>query len=305
MRTTILALVLAAVAAAPALAGGPDALKPAAATDNVMLDTQGFWRVRTVWETQELVLPNGEIKHVRIDGPSAFFQKNPAVLEAPESAYKVVEVPTVRLPADTPADWMKPEFDDGSWVRLRGPFLSNSIDENWKTILVRGEFEVIDQGQAGELFLSLAFRGGAVVYLNGMELTRVSMPKGEVTPHTPAEPYGLDSFITKDGFVMFRNDKSPENKAGMDARIRSLNSFRIPRDKMKKGVNVLAVSIHRAPTAAQYYMRHCKGTWALHDDCRWACIGLAGIRLLPSRAPPSARTSRWSKGGASRAGTRA
>ena len=261
--------------------------KPASdveAVGTAVLDTNAFWKVRTVRETEELVLPNGEVKHARVDGNvGGYFQKNMDVIEAPESAYKIVEVPNIRLPAETPADWMKPGYDDSAWVRLRLPVLDKSIDREWKLIQLRGMFEVADPDSAGDLTVSLTFRGGAVVYINGEEVGRGYMPQGELTPYTNADAYSPDAYFTAAGHVLFRTDRSEENKPRIDSRIRKFINLVIPPEKLKKGVNVLSVGIHRAPNLAAWYLRHNKGSYTIHDDCVWVAIGLSDIKLI---APP-------------------
>ncbi|HOX04825.1 MAG TPA: DUF6067 family protein [Planctomycetota bacterium] len=283
----ILGLLLAGAAAA----AGENAPAPGGGT--TVLDTKSFWRFRTVWETPELVLPSGEVKHARLVGKDVYgwFQKNPKEGQAPESNYKFEDVAMVRLPAETPADWMKPGFDDSTWARLRGPMLAGSPNEAWKLILMRGAFEVEDPAKAGDLTLSLDFRGGAVVHLNGEELTRAFMPKGELNLYTPAEAYPDEAYYTTDGFALLRGDRSPEGKPRIEKRIRKITECRLPTAKLKKGLNVVAVEIHRAPTLGRIYASRNKGGGDFHGDCYWAKIGLSEIRLTaPAGAGVAANT---------------
>jgi len=266
---------------------GPGRAAEEDAVGTVILDTKSFWRFRTIWETPEVVLPAGEVKHAQVAGKDLYgwYQKNPKEVLAPESMYAINEVPTVRLPAETAADWMKPGFDDSTWARVRGPMLDQSISENWKLILMRGLLEVTDPEMVGTLTVALTFRGGAVVYVNGEEVGRAFMPKGEVNLYTPAEPYPEEVYFSSEGFAIFRYDKSPDGAPRIEKRTRRIKECKVPAARFKKGVNVLAIAIHRAPTPAKFYASRVKNSAALHDDCFWAKIGLAAVRLT---APPGA-----------------
>ena len=253
-------------------------------TNTVILDTKSFWRFRTVTETPDLLLPSGEIKAVRVNwskDAGDWLGKNPTQGTLPEDKWTATQaVAVIRLPAETAADWMKPEFDDSSWARLRGPMLDRSFNESWKLVLMRGRFEVPDPAKAGDLNLSLAFKGGAVVYLNGQELTRAFMPKGELNLYTPGEPYPEDVYYTSEGFLMFRKDRSAEAAPRMEKRIRKLTEFKIPAGQLKKGVNILAVANHRTPTMAKDFAGRSKGYNYRHEDVGWSKIGIFEARLV-------------------------
>ena len=270
------------VGAMAALAGGCATTAQGGEPDSVILDTKSFWRWRTVWETPELVLPSGEVKHARVHAKGAYywFQKNPAQGHLPESHYKIQDVSMVRLPAETAADWMKPDFDDSTWARLRGPMLGGSNSESWKLILMRGAFEVKDPAKVADLTLSLAFRGGAVVYLNGEEEARAFMRKGELDLYTAAEPYPEGVYFTAKGFTLFRRARTPDGRRRIKERVRRLTDCKIPAARLRKGLNVLAIAIHRAPTPAKFYVSRPEGYGAMHDDCYWAKIGLRDVRLV-------------------------
>ena len=180
-----------------------------------ILDTKSFWRFRTVLETPEQVLPSGEVKHLRTVGKGniyEWFRKNPTKGQPPEDMYEFKEVDSFRLPEETSAGWMKPEFDDSAWARVRGPMLAGSNSEAWKLILMRGRFEVVDPAKAGDLTLSLDFRGGTVVYLNGEEVVRAALPKGDLPLYAPAEPYPEEVYFSAEGFALTRGDRSPDGK---------------------------------------------------------------------------------------------
>ncbi len=274
-----------ALAALAGAAGGAEAQEASPA----VLDTASFWRVRTVRETQEVALPSGEVQHARFVTPreaGEFLRKNPDKPEVP--SFTVEPVPVLRLPADTSPEWMKLDFDDSAWARLRGPVLAASNDLDWKLVLLRGRFEVTDPAKVGDLRLSLAFRGGAVVYLNGQEAARAFMPKGEIGLYAAAEPYPRDAYVSAEGFLLYRGDRTEDGKARIAKRLRRLDDAVLPAARLRKGVNLLAVAIHRAPTDPAQHLRRPKNSYACnppHDDTFWAAIGLAEIRLA---APPDA-----------------
>lgn len=263
------------------IASGPSA--------TVVLDTKSLWRFRTVRETPELVTPSGDVLHAEVNiRDLSPFRNEAQAPQLPETAYTIEAVTNVfRLPPDTPADWMKPGFDDSAWARLRGPMLDRtgrayraSISDEWKLILMRGLFEVRDPDGEGDLTLSLDFRGGAVVYLNGEELTRMAMPKGDLGPYTPAEPYPREVYFNAAGFAFLQVRNTPDEIVRMQKRNRTLDGFKIPAAKLAKGVNVLAVAIHRAPVYyGAYVARHAPGSAQVVSDTLWGHIGLLDIRL--------------------------
>ncbi len=261
-----------------------------------ILDTRSLWRFRTVRETPEVVGPDGAVVHgtaVALEGAKGWFSKNPDKGSLPPDKFKVqpVEKSRVRpLPSDTPADWMKPDFDDSAWARARGPVLGNffSEDDEWKLILMRGRFEVTDPGRAGELSLSMAFRGGVVVYLNGEEVHRAFMPKGALSLTTPAEPYPLSAYFTTDGFVLPWGRQTTKRELSqrpqdvrdrVASRTRRVEDVKLPGSKLRKGANVLAVSIHRAPATAEFFVSRPKGRTGMHSDLWWTRLGLVSVNL--------------------------
>ncbi|NIA20493.1 MAG: hypothetical protein GWP05_00675 [Anaerolineaceae bacterium] len=155
-----------------------------------------------------------------------------------------------------PSGWTSPAFDDTSWLETlcRGgcqtPYLARQC--------VRGKFIVTDPSQVRGLALSVAFHGGAVVYLNGKLLTRRGFPSGAITSETLAEGYPLDAYVTASGDLIAdsgtyiargRRAGKPDADARrrMALRVRHIREFAIPRSAMRKGVNVLAIEFVRAP----------------------------------------------------------
>ena len=252
-----------------------------AAPPGTILNVSSLWRVRTVWETPEMILPEGDTTHGKVTIKDVYWwYNNPKGQMPPTNApgsktavnYVVEKMERLRFPGETPADWMKPDFDDGGWPRMRAPVLERTVNEAWKAILMRGAFKVDDVEKAGDLKLALSFRGGAAVYLNGEEVGRYFMPAGPLDVYTLAEPYADRFFWDADGFAPLRPPKDIARQANCV----------IPAAKLKKGVNVLAVSIGRAATPSRFYASRPHEVGQPHTDEMWGKLGLANIALTAS-----------------------
>jgi len=144
-----------------------------------------------------------------------------------------------------PADWTKPEFADGTWLRgtartfAHTPYLAN--------LYMRARFEVTDPGQAKDLKLSVAYYGGVIVYVNGREVARSHLPEGVRGPTALAEGYPVEAFVTEKGELVPHGWAAERHKAAMAARERTLADVVIPAEALRKGVNVLAIEVVRSP----------------------------------------------------------
>jgi hypothetical protein len=190
-----------------------------------------------------------------------------------------------------PAGWQAADFDDQTWIR--DPYPQRELYGLTALRCLRGKFGVSDPRQVSGLALTVRFRGGAVVYLNGKEVGRAFMPEGEILPETLAEDYPKEAYVAPDGvlveqgvfwrgkdapqdrklFQALRTDvgrviwggdwqwhstavdhacplnfvsKHPEVVARYKSRCRTL-AVKIPSGVLRKGTNVLAIEIHRAP----------------------------------------------------------
>ena len=96
------------------------------------------------------------------------------------------------------------------------------------------------------------------MYINGRELERSHLPKRGQEPDALAAAYPEEVFVTDDGEVLTiqgtyvkGKQLSPrlnaESVRRMGLRVRSLRDVPIPRDLLRRGVNVLALEIVRAP----------------------------------------------------------
>ena len=222
---------------------GAGAAGPAAASQPVVLDTAGFWRM-----------------HHTMNGPvflGAGGATSPVPLAAPPGGWdKLWEGFFCRQTPAPPADWAKAEFDDSSWFRgparraCRTPFLER--------LCLRGRFTVSDPAKAKDLSLALEYHGGAVVYLNGQEIARQNLPApstGSGQAAALAEAYPLDAYVDEAGKLitlrgdepMWRSEKpTAEVAKRIASRERKLTAV-LPAKSLRPGVNVVAIEIVRAP----------------------------------------------------------
>lgn len=147
--------------------------------------------------------------------------------------------------APPPQDWTEEPFADATWLRgaatrfPKTPYLSS--------LCLRARFKVTDPSAVENLTLSLAYYGGAIVYVNGHEITRGSVPPGSPAPDALAEGYPVEAFITEKGDLVPPGWRASHHKAALASRERKLNDVAIPASALRKGTNVLAVRVIRAP----------------------------------------------------------
>jgi glycosyl hydrolase family 123 len=264
--------------------------------ENVILSAKCFWRIRMIWETEEVVLPDGKVLHGGISTKGKDYSWTNGA--GRKFTFSASRSPVRRLPEKNAADWMAPDFDDSVWARFRGPFFRGSANHNWKLIQLRNLFTVDNVRQAGTPSLNMTFYGGVVVYLNGKEVTHAFMPEGPVDVTTPALGYPQDVYLDAKGKAIKRGSYrvSEETKAKQAKRWRKIENFEIPNKMLQKGVNVLAVAIHRAPTDYGYYLQG----RSPHKETRWAKIGLSeleliaqpGAAIVPNLGPAPSRTGK-------------
>ncbi|KKM19789.1 hypothetical protein LCGC14_1652060 [marine sediment metagenome] len=225
----------------------------AAETGKVVLSTETMWRTRLVFEPKEILLKDGTVDHVKLKLKENW-RKVVTVRE-----FEPVKLPFFRVPTETPADWMRPDFDDGDWARAVGPMLLDDEKRvEWKLLLLRATFEVADPTKAAGLELSVDYKGGIVVYLNGRELTRQHMPKGILGLYTCAEPEPKEAFLFPSGYLGMREGwrkPFPAWTNMVQARVRHLREVPIPLSMLRKGANVLAMAVRASdlhPVAGGY-----------------------------------------------------
>jgi hypothetical protein len=135
--------------------------------------------------------------------------------------------------------WALPSFSDLTWPAgnaLLGYGASDivtvipygpSATNKYPTSYFRRSFQVADRSRFTRLVLNLLRDDGAVVYLNGVELTRSNMPTGVVTPSVWA------------------------SVAISGAAETTYYSYTLPTTLLLNGTNVIAVEVHQAnPTSS-------------------------------------------------------
>jgi hypothetical protein len=128
-----------------------------------------------------------------------------------------------------PFNWFSPNYDDSAWSVGSSPLGYGNGNEatllpanSTATVYFRRRFNVAMPSQLmSAVRLSLLVDDGAVVYLNGLELTRFNMPRGPVTPFTFAT-------VAVEG-------------AGEVPRL-----LVVPSSRLLQGVNTIAVEVHQA-----------------------------------------------------------
>jgi len=169
-----------------------------------------------------------------------------------------------------PADWTSPTFDDSMWARIPGrtfPAMEKifSVDESvyeagicyyehsspaLAAMCLRGRVQV---ASPSNMKLSLRYRGGVIVYVNGKQVGQANMGKDGEGFDTVAEDYPKAAFLTTGGQILsVENAKknAAEVTAGWKARVRSAD-IAIPASVLKTGANVICVEIHRAPLLSE------------------------------------------------------
>lgn len=166
-----------------------------------------------------------------------------------------------------PADWIKPEFDDSAWFLWREPRDVKMLDDkttrlydqgqygiqrsiNMGLRCFRGAFKVDDPAKVIDLSLSVAVRGGVVAYMNGKEIGRAFVPKdASLAPDVAADDYPdeVDKNADYKGLA-----KNPAETRRLNGRIRALD-VKVPAGALRKGDNILALEIHRAPLKKEHW----------------------------------------------------
>jgi hypothetical protein len=192
--------------------------------------------------------------------------------------------PTSALP---PENWMAVDFDDSEWAFTRNPAAGTTgasdgrggIDERTSSIQLRTRFSVADPAKAKALVLSLLYRGGVCVYVNGREIGHKDLPAGSVGPATPAADYPVEAFMGTNALPLLppppgMKENDPNAKF-YKMRIRTAE-FPIPAGALRPGMNVLAILNNRAP----YRAEGLRGHWHGHTGRTiWAQVGIGKVSL--------------------------
>ena len=267
----------------------------------LVLDTSGYWRTVYVLKPPVVIHDDGRIE--TLPHPSA-------------------DTP---LP---PEGWTQPDFDDTGWLRQRGPSLPN-YDVLWwapsrrqtggvnlnagspavAMLAIRGKFVVDQPEKVRGLKVSVTYRGGAILTVNGTEIARKHLSAGgeNGTPERKdmgplAEEYPREAYLYPDGNILlttYQGYSKAKQKQVMDRyllRNRTIADVPIPTKVLRKGVNVLALEVRRAPYDAMLLEKY-KGLAAEHRDVRslWDTCAMVGLRvsaegpagLVPNVARPT------------------
>ena len=246
-----------------------------------IIETSSLWRCFVVRGSELVRKESGELGHLYEFGP---------VKTKKVGGKRVTCLNEVQVPVHTPwppAEWPSVDFDDSRWACAPGPFYVFTRDayglagDYLSVVLVclRRRFAVEDPSRIRDLRLSLEFEGGVVVYLNGKELARAHLPAGELKPDTPAEDYPKDAFVAPSGYLLRRRYGDPKKyPRRFEMRTRRIRDLAIPARMLRKGLNVLAIEIHRAPgheamfTGKTRRVHPRPGAW-------WNRIGLRSVSL--------------------------
>lgn len=185
----------------------------------VILDTTGFWRLYQVFK--------------------------PPVVQTDSGLEKVLATKQPWLHGETPPPpegWEKPDFDDSRW--LRGPARIACSTHMLARLCLRGKFMVTNPASVRGLALTVGYYGGAIVYVNGKEIKRGHLKEGEEGKKGLAETYPEEAYFFGTIGWKYRDKIEPE-KAKIRTRV--FSQIPIPSKLLRKGVNVIAIEIIRAP----------------------------------------------------------
>jgi Glycoside hydrolase 123, catalytic domain/Glycoside hydrolase 123, N-terminal domain len=176
-----------------------------------------------------------------------------------------------------PKNWTGVEFKDGAWPKRPCPIMTNRY-RTYSLLCARVKF-IVGDPQEAELTLSMTYRGGAVLYLNGKEVKRVHMPSGKIDFNTPAQDYPKEAWVGPNGFLLRGGWGDPGRyKDRFAARSRKLTELKLPSAVLRKGVNVLAVQLHRPLTDLVFYdgkpLKYSKSRY-----CHWSTLQLSSLKL--------------------------
>jgi len=218
---------------------------------------------------------------------------------APAKLLKHDAIDALTGPA-APADWMEASFDDSTWPRARATELALAPFDQFSSAVVylRGRFAVGDLAAAGPMTLTLKYIGGAVVYLNGKEIWRGNLPAGPLTGDSRADPYPDEVYVDVDRqpipnahhLATRPADQRADLEVRVAKRLRSADAVPLPPQALVKGVNVLAIALHRSdynPITAKAWLSqsHVGGVLFIRSWF-WNHVNLLALQL--QAAPGSA-----------------
>lgn len=267
--TAAMAIFWLAVAANGAAADVPSAVPTTAADETVVLDHTTLWRQFQVAGASHLRDASSNLMRCTMVYDSEDGSRSPdRALAGGMTAMMFQNVQYSLNPVQTfwsplpPTNWAGPAFDDSLWPRtgLPQPVLWQRKDManagnigigrcNYPydpvLVVTRASFEVQDPAKVRACTFSLDFWGGAVVYVNGQELTRAYLAPGAANPDQVADDYPPEAFWDPNGKLLKFGDEKNADRLAL--RVRRLRRVTIPATLLRKGSNVVAVEVHAAP----------------------------------------------------------
>ena len=222
-----------------------------------------IWRYYETWQTDVARSDAGTLVPVE----AGFWRKKAAGGNDRTGPFELVPAKKA-VGSEFPASgWEQPDFDDSAWTRNPGPF--DSYYRSLAMLAVRGKFQVSNPDS--EMGLTVSFQGGAVAYLNGKEIGREGLPAGKIANDTLANDYPKETddggsskmtfgLIAQGGSAEVFHKEEADKLWGVSAsdkatvaehyrqRFRTLQ-VKVPATALRKGVNVLAIEVHRAPAS--------------------------------------------------------
>jgi len=222
-----------------------------------------------------------------LDTPSVWRMHHtlrPPVLQQPDGTTTPLLLNVEWLDWETtspPADWTTPAFNDRAW--MRGPARRCARTPYLARLSMRGKFEVTDPSAVAELSVAVEYYGGAIVYLNGKEFGRANLPAGEGPNHGLADPYPLERFADAEG-KLYGDYASRETDPKIELRTRRLEAS-VPKGLLRKGINVLAIDIVRAPYPGALQEKKARGVGGSYRDpgLLWNTCEIRTVRLSAGR----------------------
>ncbi len=181
-----------------------------------------------------------------------------------------------------PHRWAELDFDDATWVRRAGPIYGGygwirrgGGSQNVALVCLRGRFHVTDPTRVEKLLLSVAYRGGIIVYLNGREVARQHVGEGHGTEPALAQEYPWEAYVVTDGKfgIPYARSLTAEDRKRLALRVRRAENILLPPEALRKGVNILAIAVHRAPVHPDSVTL--REAW----KTKWSTLGLNDITL--------------------------
>ncbi|MEI6176969.1 MAG: hypothetical protein WCS43_08765, partial [Verrucomicrobiota bacterium] len=216
-----------------------------AVAETELISSQTSWRVWTV---------TGPRVTVDKDGKALVYI--PGTNPPKQTAYSAKTALLSEMPAK---GWIGGDYDDSLWGRYSEELFdslgfgyvrwSSWAGGNPASLCLRTRFGVSDPEKATDLKVTLEYIGGAVVYVNGVEVGRGNMPVGAIEPYSlatayPNEAYTVDDNQTPLPVVSLGQKPDPRWLDRYKTRIRTV-TIDVPAGVLVKGTNVLALDLHR------------------------------------------------------------